>query len=97
MRSYIALRKDEQISLLKQAKVKRECTWETIAKELGVNRSMVFLYLSGSKLPKNSFNKYLTRRSGLPVTDRQFSIPSRLVEEGAELRLASWDSLVFHI
>lgn len=57
MTGFVELSLHNQISLLKQAKTKKNCSWQALAKILGVNRSMIFLYLSGSRLPLVSFLK----------------------------------------
>ena len=57
MMNHVRIPVKEQRHLLTKAKENGGFTWIALAKHLKVNRSMVFLYLSGSKMTRASFLK----------------------------------------
>lgn len=71
---YVKFEKGDQTRFLRIVKEKNFTSWNDLATFLGVNRSMVFLYLSEkSRLPFLSFNK-LAEVSGLDVGNFSYNV-----------------------
>ena len=92
---YLQFKKGYQSSFLKLVKKSRFNSWDSMAKFLGVNRSMIFFYLSeSSKIPLSSVKK-LIKISNINPKESSFeivpyvasgnaSIPNRITPELAE-------------
>ncbi len=73
MAEYLDIGKETQRELLRNIKLGCDKTWDQLAKEMGINRSMIFFYLNGKcKIPREKF-KILSRNSTFSINPNELN------------------------